>query len=92
MHQLLMRCVHQAGTRLYFFSRSPIALAILTRVEVSVPYVAALVADTGGKYYMTPKHIEDATERHRYRHRGPTLRSLVKLALACQSAEQWASG
>ena len=56
-------------------------------VEVSVPYVAALIGDDG-KYYMTPKRIDDPTEKRRYRHRGPTLRSLVKLALACDSAEQ----
>jgi hypothetical protein len=31
-------------------------------VEVSVPYVAALIAD-GGKYYMKPKRLDDATER-----------------------------
>jgi hypothetical protein len=59
----------------------------VTRVEVALPYCAALVADSGGKYYMEPKRLEDDTERRRY-HRGPTLRSLVKLALACESAEQ----
>ncbi|XIA64897.1 hypothetical protein ACFIOY_40165 [Bradyrhizobium sp. TZ2] len=50
--------------------------------------VAALAADTGGKYYMERKRLDDATDRRRYRHRGPTLRSLVKLAVACDSAEQ----
>jgi hypothetical protein len=55
-------------------------------VEVSVPYVAALITDDG-KYYMEPKRLE-GTELRRYRHRGPTLRSLVKLALACDSAEE----
>ena len=30
----------------------------------------------------------DATEKRRYRHRGPTLRSLVRLAVACDSAEE----
>jgi hypothetical protein len=59
-------------------------------IEVSLPFIEALVADgdLGGKYYMKPKEIEDATERRRYRHRGPTLRSLVRLALACDSAEE----
>jgi hypothetical protein len=61
--------------------------ANVVRIEVSVPYVAALIADDG-KYYMEPKCIEDATERRRYRHRGPTLRSLVRLAVACDSAEE----
>ncbi len=42
----------------------------------------------GGKYYMDPKPIDDATERRRYSHRGPTLRSLVRLAQACDSAEE----
>ena len=56
----------------------------VVQVEVSLPFVEFLVADSDGKYYMKPMHIEDATERRR----GPTLRSLVKLALACDSAEQ----
>ena len=60
----------------------------VVHVEVSVPYVDVLVADGDGKYYVKPMHIEDDTERRRHRHRGPTLRSLVKLALACDSAEQ----
>ncbi len=60
----------------------------VTRVEVSVPYVAALIAD-GGKYYMQPKHLE-GTERRRYAHRGPTLRGLVKLAMRCQEPRNWA--
>jgi len=60
----------------------------VVQVEVSLPLVEFLVADGDGKYYMKPMQIEDATERRRYRHRGPTLRSLVKLALACDSAEQ----
>ena len=59
----------------------------ITRVEVSLPYIAALIAD-GEKYYMEPKRIEDDSERRRHRHRGPSLRSLVKLALRCDSAEQ----
>jgi hypothetical protein len=60
----------------------------ITRVEVSLPYCGLLVADSEGKYYMEPKRLDDATERRRHRHRGPTLRSLVKLALTCESAEQ----
>jgi hypothetical protein len=59
----------------------------VTSVEVALPYIAALIAD-GGKYYMERKRIDDATERRRYRHRGPTLRSLVKLARQCDNAEQ----
>ena len=60
----------------------------VTRVEVSVPYVDALVGDGDGKYYTEPRHIEDATERRRHRHRGPTLRTLVKYVLACDEAER----
>jgi len=56
----------------------------VSRVEVSLPYAAALI---GEKYYMEPKRLE-GTELRRYRSRGPTLRSLVKLALKCDSAEQ----
>ena len=57
-------------------------------VPVSLPRVPQLL---DGKKYMLPSAVkppDDATERRRYRHRGPTLRSLVKLALACESAEQ----
>ena len=57
----------------------------VARVEVSLPFVAELV--DGEKYYMEPKPLE-GTELRRHRARGPTLRSLVKLALACDSAEQ----
>ena len=61
----------------------------VVRVEVSVPYIAALIAD-GGKYYVERKHIEDDTERRRSRApRGPSLRSLVRLARKCDSAEQF---
>ena len=55
-------------------------------VEVSVPYVAELV--DGEKYYMEPKRLDDATDQRRYRHRGPTLRSLVRLAQQCNDAEE----
>ena len=46
--------------------------------------MAALI---GEKYYMEPKRLE-GTELRRHRSRGPTLRSLVKLALRCDSAEE----
>ena len=36
---------------------------------------------------MEPRRLE-GTELRRHRARGPTLRSLVKLALACDNAEQ----
>jgi hypothetical protein len=54
-------------------------------VAVSLPYVAELV--DGRKYYMpdTVPRPEGYRERAP---RGPTLRSLVKLALRCQSAEE----
>ncbi len=37
----------------------------ITRVEVSLPYVAALIADDSGKYYMEPKRLE-GTELRRH--------------------------
>ena len=55
---------------------------------VSLPHVPALV---DGTKYMEPDDVkpsEDDTEKRRHRARGPTLRSLVKLALACESAEE----
>jgi hypothetical protein len=57
-------------------------------VAVSVARVACLI---DGVKYMEPADVkppEDDTERRRLRARGPTLRSLVKLALKCDSAEQ----
>jgi hypothetical protein len=59
--------------------------ASIRHVEVSLPFVAELI--DGEKYYMEPKRLE-GTELRRHRARGPTLRSLVKLALACDSAEE----
>jgi hypothetical protein len=56
----------------------------IRHVEVSLPYVAELV---DGRKYMEPKRLE-GTELRRHRACGPTLRSLVKLALACDSAEE----
>ena len=44
-----------------------------------------------GTKYMMPDDLklpEGDTERRRQRSRGPTLRSLVKLALKCESAEE----
>jgi hypothetical protein len=55
-------------------------------VEVSVPLVPQLLDD--GKYYMDPKCLDDDTAKRRYRHRGPSLRSLVRLAVACDTAEE----
>jgi hypothetical protein len=59
--------------------------ASVRHVAVSLPFVAALV--DGRKYYMpdTVPRPEGYMERAP---RGPTLRSLVKLALRCQSAEE----
>jgi len=56
-------------------------------VPVSLPLVPQLL---DGKRYMKPSDVPrlEGTEQRRYRHRGPTLRSLIKLALACDSAEQ----
>jgi hypothetical protein len=55
-------------------------------VEESVPYVAALIAD-GEKYYVEPKRLE-GSELRRHAARGPILRSLVRLAVASDSAEE----
>jgi hypothetical protein len=58
-------------------------------VAVSLPFVEALV---DGRKYRLPGDVPAAltgTEAYRARApRGPTLRSLVKLALRCQSAEE----
>jgi len=58
------------------------------RIPVSLPYVPALVDNV--KYWEphAVKPLQDDTELRRYRARGPTLRSLVKLALRCESAEE----
>jgi hypothetical protein len=58
-------------------------------VAVSVPYVEALL--DGKKYRLPGDDVPrlEGTEAYRARApRGPTLRSLVKLALRCQSAEE----
>jgi hypothetical protein len=61
----------------------------IRHVWVSLPYAAALI---DGVKYMLPDHVkppEGDTERRRQRApRGPTMRSLVKLAMACESAEE----
>lgn len=59
-------------------------------IAVSVPHIACLI-DGSGKYVEPSdvKQSDDETEKRRYRHRGPTLRSLVKLALRCQDAEEF---
>jgi len=66
--------------------------ATVRLVAVSLPYVAELV--DGRKYYM-PADLPrlQGTELYRAKAprkapRGPSLRSLVKLALKCQSAEE----
>ena len=59
------------------------------RVAVSLPYVAQLI---DGVKFMLPGDVkppEGDTELRRQRApRGPTMRSLVKLALQCESAEE----
>ena len=61
----------------------------IRRVAVSVPYAAQLVDRVK---YMLPGDVkppEGDTELRRHRApRGPTLRSLVRLALRCESAEE----
>jgi hypothetical protein len=55
---------------------------------VSLPHVPWLV---DGQKYLEPDDVkppQDDTELRRYRSRGPTLRSLVRLALRCDNAEQ----
>ena len=66
----------------------PCGPAGVTHIPVSVPRIGCLV---DGVKYLEPCEVKppaDAAERRRYRHRGPTLRSLVKLAVASDSAEQ----
>jgi hypothetical protein len=60
--------------------------ASVRHVEVSLPFVAELI--DGEKYYMGPKRLEGSELYRAKAPSGPTLRSLVKLALRCQSAEQ----
>ena len=60
----------------------------IMHVPVSVPRIACLIDHVK---YLEPSDVQPLTgdtERRRYRHRGPTLRSLVKWAVACDSAEQ----
>src|SRR4030095_10001851 len=59
--------------------------ASVRHVAVSLPFVAALVDQE--KYYMPDRvpHPEGYRERAP---RAPTLRSLFRLALKCQSAEE----
>jgi hypothetical protein len=63
--------------------------ASIRHVAVSLPYAAQLI---DGVKYMLPGDVkapEDASERRRERApRGPTMRSLVRLAVKCQSAEE----
>jgi hypothetical protein len=57
-------------------------------VAVSVARVACLI---DGVKYMEPADVkppEDDTERRRLRARGPTLRSLVRLAIARENARE----
>jgi predicted DNA-binding protein (UPF0251 family) len=54
----------------------------IVRVPVSLAYVAALI---DGTKYLEPADVkppEDATERRRYLHRGPSFRFLVREAVA----------
>ena len=55
--------------------------------RLALPLVPHLL---DGVRYMKPSDVPrlEGTELRRYRHRGPTMRSLVRLALACDSAEQ----
>jgi hypothetical protein len=59
----------------------------VTHVPVSLPLVPQLLDEVR---YMKPSGVPplEGTELRRYRHRGPTLRSLVKPAVVCDSAEQ----
>jgi hypothetical protein len=63
--------------------------ASIRHIAVSLPYAAQLI---DGKKYMLPGDVkppEGGTERRRQRApRMPSLRSMVKLAVACDSAEQ----
>ena len=59
--------------------------ASVRHVAVSLPYVAALI----GEKYMLPQDVkppEGGTEKRRQR--APSMRTLVRWAQACDSAEQ----
>jgi hypothetical protein len=61
----------------------------VVHVEVSLPYAEVLL--DGKKYRLPGDAGPQLTGAEAYRQRarrGPTLRSLVKLALRCQSAEE----
>jgi hypothetical protein len=62
--------------------------ASIRHIAVSLPYVAALI----GEKYMLPQDVkppEGGTERRRQRApRAPSMRTLVRLAQACDTAEQ----
>ena len=61
----------------------------VVHVEVSLPYVEQIM--DGKKYRLPGDEVPrlDGAEAYRARaRRGPTLRSLVKLALRCQSSEE----
>jgi hypothetical protein len=57
----------------------------ITRVPVSLPLVPALV---DGRKYMAPADVPHPEPLGRRKSRGPSLRRLVRLAMACDSAEQ----
>src|SRR5260370_42030742 len=60
----------------------------IRHIAVSLPYVPALL---DGKKYMEPQDVPRLQGTELYRARAPrglTLRSLVRLALKCDSAEQ----
>ena len=61
--------------------------ASIRHVAVSLPYAAQLI---NGVKYMLPSDVkspEGNTERRQRTRRSPSFRSLVKLAMRCQSAE-----
>jgi len=67
--------------------------ASIRHIEVSLPYAAQLI---DGVKYMLPQDVklpEGDTERRRQRApRAPSLRTLVRLAIKCDSAEQQRRG
>jgi hypothetical protein len=57
------------------------------RLRISVPLVEALLDEPGGRY-MREEDLPPKAGAELRAHRAPSLKSLVKLALKCESAEQ----
>ena len=59
----------------------------ITRLRVSVPRVDVLLDEPGGKY-MLEENLPARAGQELRAHRAPRLKTLVRWALECQSAEE----